>query len=293
MNSAQRLEICKQTRTQAAKDLEVVLKPILERKEKISEAQLRDRWSEEQRKNPRVYRSGWYTPPPDGFIVLFGKDNDISRIRTSTTRPSEYWPQKDIFLDFSDGILFLYTSIVDKRTGVIGDFGTTIYLGSDKKVQLHLKTCLNLEREIFELTRIGMTLAEIFVIAQKLMSARNMTNNIASVSDPTGTNIGHTVVGTGEAYTPSQKKVLKNGDQNWLAVCDMIRKKRNFLNNADKTELKANMGITIEPRPQSISNPSLPVAWFHTIALYAEEKKEQLTNFENLFQMAGMHYMLR
>src|SRR2546423_435467 len=107
-----KLEICKQTRKIAADALAVVLKGVLATDEPISEAKFRDLWLEEMRKSSEIYPDGWYIPPPHGMFVLFGTDDDFSRMVYESSRFEKVWPRDDIFLNRKKGLLFFYCSPV-------------------------------------------------------------------------------------------------------------------------------------------------------------------------------------
>lgn len=79
----------------------------------------------------------------------------------------------------------------------------------------------------------------------------------------------------------------------WEKVCEAISRKRIFLNNIEQTILKDGMAITIEPRPRSITEKEIPMVSFHTIGLfYNKDSKELLTNFDDIFKLCSMDYLL-
>lgn len=51
-------------------------------------------------------------------------------------RPVEMHPRNDIMLNKQTGIIYVYASPVDKKTGMIGDWGMTIYFGRDPEIIL-------------------------------------------------------------------------------------------------------------------------------------------------------------
>ena len=293
MNPNQKLGICKQTRTVAIKALEITLSQVLKTKKQISEVGFRDLWLKELRKNFAVFADGWYIPPPHGISVLFGTDENIQRVNTTSIRPPEFWPKDDAFLDFHKGIIFLYASPVDKKSGIIGDFGLTMYLGSNTKIKKHLQKCWQINHEIFGIAQEGMKFCELYVHTQKILAAHNLVNDLLSPSDPTGTNMGHTIPASYEDWQENEKVILHNAEKNWPAVCDMISHKRKFVNSVETQTIQAGMALTIEPRPFDLNDPIIPRVYFHTIALFkGDHHKEFLADFRELFKLAGMDYLL-
>jgi hypothetical protein len=293
MDKTEKLEICKYTRSLAAEALVSTLKELLSEKRLISEAFFRDTWLKKMRENNEIFPDGWYIPPPHGLVTLFASGKDVSRINVSSMRPETNWPREDVFLDLQDGIIFVYASPVSKKSGMIGDFGATLYLGNNPKIQNHLKKCLTLTREIFDHAREKMMLSDIASFAHTMLAANEFRNDIASSTDPTGTNIGHTIPASYEDWDAEELNLLANERNNWPAICKLISLKRVFVNSSEKFLIKPGMAFTIEPRPQSNTDSNIPMVYFHTIALFYEDStKELLTQFDEVFRILGMEYLL-
>lgn len=286
-----KLAICKKTRKIAAKSLYNTLEKVLTSKKKISEAQFRDLWHLELRKNKTIFPDGWYIPPPHGIGVLFGSEKNTKRLSYKSLRPKEMSPNNDNFLDTQNGIAYLYASPIHRKTGIIGDFGITIYLGINKELKEYLKTCLDLDRKIFRYAQLKMRLSEVTKFAEKIFLKYGLSNEIESINDPTGVNIGHTIPMPSEEWAPDEKKIVKRDGER---LRNLISKKRLFVNSIEKTYIKPGMAFTIEPRPSIIDKPHLPKSLsYHTIAIFKENgKKELLTNFDEIFKLVGMDYML-
>jgi len=288
-----KLKICKQTRKITADALYKTLKKVLKSKKPISEVSFRDAWLLEMRKNDSIFPDGWYTPPPHGMGVLFATENNIDRLNFKSIRPEEFWPRDDIFLDRKKGIVLLYAGPVDKKSGVIGDFEMTLYFGKNENIQNQLKTNLDIIYQIFKNAKPDMMLSDIYAYGNTLLKKNNLVNIIYSVSDPTNTNIGHTVPFSYENMTVQEEKILKSGNKTWEKVCKMISKKRKFVNTVEDLKIKPPMAITIEPRSKIKGKEESPLISFHAIMLIKEKgNRELLTNYDRIFKLTGMTYMV-
>jgi len=117
-------------------------------------------------------------------------------------------------------------------------------------------------------------------------------SDLASPSDPTGTNTGHTIPATFENWKYDEISLLKSAT--WVDASTMISKKRKFINAKEELLIKKGTAFTIEPRPVIPNNPDIPMVWFHTIALFKQDStKELLTGFDKLFTLTGMDYMMQ
>lgn len=284
------LETCKETRLIAAQSLAKVLKNALGSSEEISEADFSEQWLKELQKNKNVFLSGWYTPPPNGMGVLFANESDFDRVHFKSLRNKKFWPKKNVFLDRKKGYLNFYFSPVAQKNYIIGDFGLTVYLGSKDQIKNHLKHSFKVIKEIFNGAKSGTKLKDFYQYSQKIFSKNKVVNNWwVSVSDPTGINTGHSIPGTFEDWTHKEMRNLKSN--NWGIVTRTISQKRIFINSQEETKIKPGAAITIEPRLRK--TPFLPIAFFHTIAIFGDNgKKELLTNFDEIFKISKMNYML-
>src|SRR3989344_173445 len=120
----QKLEHCKLVREIAVKALYDALSESLNRP--LSETGLKNLWLVNMRETELVFPSGWYSPPPDGIGVLFGTIGN-GRTNFESLRAQEMHPRDDIYLDKQEGIVYVYASPVHRESGIIGDFGMTLY----------------------------------------------------------------------------------------------------------------------------------------------------------------------
>lgn len=288
-----KLEVCKKTRKIAADTLTISLDQLLKNGQPISEVNLRDKWLEQMRKNSNIFPDGWYEPPPRGIVVLFASKENLKRADFVNLRPTQYWPKKDIFLDKNDGYAYLFASPTSRETGLAGDFAINIYLGNDLKIKNHLKTSLKIDRQIFEYIKMGMTFSEIFQFADSLIRKNGQRNNIVSITDPDGVNIGHTIPSVYEGWSTEELESLKMADKNWNKFKDNLSKKRRFLSPKQDQKVEAKMAFTIEPALKVISQEAIPMTMLHHLVLIKEHgQKELLTNFDEIFKSIGMNYML-
>lgn len=285
------LDACKKTRKIAADSLALALTSLLKTSREISEVMLRDAWLSEIRKHTGVFPEGWYIPPPHGMTVLFATETHTDRVCPQAIRPEKYWPKPDVYLDCAHGLAFVYASVVDKVTGMIGDFGLTLYFGSRSKITNHLKTCYDVDRMVFDYARIGMTFSALNKYTHELIRKNGLISDLASSTDPMNTNTGHTIPGTDVMWTSREMKMLQGSD--WKKTLTMISRKRVFVNSVEPFRIKPGTAFTIEPRPYSVTDKTIPMAFFHMIAMFHKNGKEEfLTDFDELFKLTGMHYLL-
>jgi hypothetical protein len=289
-----KLDVCKATRKISSDTLYTALNQVLNANEAIAEVQFRDLWLKELRKYKEIFPDGWYTPPPHGIVVLFASDANPKRADFVNLRPEEYWPREDIFLNRENGYAYLFASPTNRATGLVGDFSINIYFGKDEDTKTHLKNSVKLEREIFEFIQPGMSFSDVFNFADNLITKNGLRNNIISITNPDGVNIGHTIPASYEDWTEEELESLRQADKDWRTFKNSISKKRSFLSRREDLRVMPGMAFTIEPALKNISNENIPMTMFHQVALIKENgEKELLTNFDEIFKLTGMDYMLR
>lgn len=287
-----KLQIIKSTRKIAADTLFIVLKEAIQNSGSISEAEFRDKWLAQLRKHSEILPSGWYEPPPFGFGVLFADLHNLQRVSYDNLRLEKNWPQENIFLDKKNGLAYLFASPVDKQSGIIGDFGITIYFGNNNPIINHLKTYLEISKEIFNFATLGMSFAKVYEYAEELFKRNGLSNQVLSFTDPSKINFGHTIPSTEIDWSEEEIEVIKGED--WNKIKDSVSNRRIFVNKVQNFKIKQGVAFTIEPRLKALNNPNLPILLsFHTIGLFYENgKKELLTGFDEIFKLAGMDYLL-
>lgn len=293
MTPDQKIKICKKTRKYAQESLLKVLQTVLKNNLESSETELRDMWLSEIKKNNAMLEDGWYSPPPHGIGILIGTDEDgeQSRLNHKSLRPEKMWPQKDIHLNTENSIIYAYASPVDKTTGIIGDFGTTLYFGKNQEIIDHLNLCYQIVNQVFDYVEPGLTFSSIAKHLKELLDSHGLNNEIECKTDPSpADDVGHTIPFIEEDLTEKESKILKSESHD--EVKQMISEKRIFVRASEEKTVKTSMAFTIEPRIKVINNPKIPMVSFHTICAIDESgKKELITGFDKIFDLVGMGYM--
>src|SRR5947209_2035561 len=115
------LHVVKQMREIAADALLNTLDKFLKSDQPISEVNFRDAWLNELRKYSDIFPDSWYIPPPHGIAALFASDKNVERVNFKSLRPQGMWPRPDVYLDTTNGLVYLFACPVEKKTGLIGD----------------------------------------------------------------------------------------------------------------------------------------------------------------------------
>ncbi len=277
------------TRSYALDALVESLTPLLQADTPFSEVQLRDVWLKNLRKNKDLFPDGWYIPPSHGIGALIGSTTKQSRTNYDNLRKFE--SKNDSIFDAAHPIIYAYASPVDKQTGIIGDAGLTLYKGTNAAVKKHLKTCFNINKHVAEKVKVGMTFADIYNLTMDLADQHNLVNDVVSITDPQGANIGHTIPPGFAEWPRDEQRVVAEGD--WKKILDIIRTKRVYVNAFEQTKVKPGTMITIEPRLNNKNDSNIPQGSFHTTLQVSKNGDVRLlTNFDTLFTLFGMKYML-
>lgn len=250
-----------------------------------SEKDISDTWQSILGRNSSLYESGWYTPPPHGLIVSFGKSgNKYKRICQPSFRPEHMWPSSLNRYDKED-IVSVYASPVERSLNLIGDFGLCLYAGQNNEIREHFKNVLQTCLHIIHHTQVGMSFKDLYEFGLSHGKAQGFLNNIESQSDKTGTNIGHTIpLSFKSDPTHARIKKAKSFDD----VIEAIRTGRKFLNSAETQTIENNMAFTVEPR---FATENLPNIWFHMTVIFENGNKRICHGFRPVFQKTGMNWL--
>lgn len=287
---AERLEACRYTRNAAAQSCLRALQKILNKKNKISELQVKNIWLKELNRVKDINSSGWYDPPPSGIGVLFAGADNFQRINYSTLREKDNWPKTNVYFS-KGGAGYLFTSpftFVDD-VPIIGDFGFTFYLGAGTKIIDHFKKCYETAQKIVKIMEVGMKYNQLYKEATDLIYKKNLINNITSVTDKTGINLGHTIPFIDRGATEMEKRLLMGGDRE--VIHKVINKARIFINESEDFKIGANSAFTFEPRLACQKDKTLPMCSFHLITQFIKGKKTVLENFSGIINLLGMNWL--
>ena len=256
-------------------------------KESLSEKALADISLSYLRKNKDLFEDGWYAPPPHGIITVFGKkDDNYKKVSQPSFRPESEWPQDRQHYNINDIVLF-YASPIDRKTGLIGDFGLNIYSGPDKAIHEHFENVLRATLYIASQARTGMSFSELYQLAIEHGKTQGFYNNIESSADSTGTNIGHTIP---LSFPGDPAHIAMAKAKDYAAVKEAIRTNRVFVNAASNQKIQPDMAFTIEPR---FSTGTMPNTMFHLTIIFEGGQRRICHGFEPVMQLAGMDYLLK
>ncbi|MGH3428009.1 MAG: M24 family metallopeptidase [Mycobacteriales bacterium] len=250
-----------------------------------SETRLRDMWHERLTEDLTSCSEGWYLPPPHGIVLVIGDSPLFGRLDVPTFRPENAWPSPQHRLR-KDSLLSVYSSRVHRGTGVIGDFGCSLYRGADAAIRDHLRRVWNVTMGIAEEVSPGTTFTQLYDRAMELLRRESLMNNIYSVHDGCETNIGHTIPWSHEPLLDDDRLILTDGTPRQVA--DLVGRQRRFISPTESLEITSDMALTIEPRA---NRPGLPPAWFHVVVGFEEGRRVVITEFEPLFELWGMDYL--
>ena len=161
-----------------------------------SEVEIKKKILSEIKNHHELFPGGWYDPPPDGICVLLGQ-KPFKRLQFETLRKPVAWPN-EAFKFEKETVGIFYISPVDRKTGMVGDKGLTIYNGDDKEVREHLQRCYDITFQIAEKAKVGMKFSELYKVAYNLFKDNlKMVGWMTTTNDPNlGVNLGHTLPGS-------------------------------------------------------------------------------------------------
>jgi hypothetical protein len=116
--------------------------------------------------------NGWYDPPPGGFAVLAG----LPRISFSTLRDERNWLGSEI-IDWDEGALYAYCSVMNVADGMPGDFAITLYFGSDPAIRAHFLAAYRATREVLAVARAATSSRALFRRSTEIRKAWRFIND--------------------------------------------------------------------------------------------------------------------
>jgi hypothetical protein len=234
----------------------------LRERENVTEIDFRDYWHRMVAESGEMTWDGWYTPPLMGMAVLFGTAADPSRVNFRTFRDRESFVSRTV-LDPVDGIVLGYASNVHRKTGMPGDFATTVYLGRDPRLLDHFREAADVCREIVAAVRPDLTAGELHAEALAALGRRGLSGTTHSDADPDGHNVGHSL----PRLPIGPISHVLSTDQ-----VDALRGERLFVRRGGDWRLDSVDQFTVEPQIVSPDDPTLPKIMLH----YVVSAKDQV-----------------
>ena len=251
--------------------------------DKNSEVEIREKILAETVNHSELFPRGWYDPPPSGIGILLDQ-KPFKRLQFETLRKPVAWPNETSkFTEKTAGMI--YFSPVDRKTGMIGDIGLTIYNGDEEEIKQYIKKCYDNIFEIAKHAEVGMKFSELCTFAVNLLKNQFKTVKWITTSSKSQvlSNFGHTIPGTFENNFTLRKSFEE--------IKEIIRTKRVFINEVENFEIPKTCAFTVETRLADFNKSDFPVVYFHFIVCFDNGKKTILENFDKIFSTVKMDYM--
>jgi hypothetical protein len=251
--------------------------------DKLSEIEIAEKLISEIKNHSEIFPEGWYSPPPSGTCVLLDQ-KPFKRLQFETLRKPVAWPNETSKFE-NETVGILYISPVDRKTGMFGDIGFTIYNGNDKEIMEHIRKCYSIILSIAQRTRVGMKFSDLYKLADNIFkSDLKVIGWMTTINDPTlGVNLGHTIPGSFD-----NNLIFGNI---FDEVRNTITKNRIYINGTENFTIPATCAFTVEARLADSNKIELPNVFFHFIVCFDKGKKTILENFAEIFKAVGMDYM--
>jgi hypothetical protein len=249
-----------------------------------SEAEVRDRILLETKNYPELFETGWYDPPKGGAGILFAA-YPFERLKYDSLRKPEFEPSEEVRFE-EETVGMIYFSPVDRHTGLLGDIGFPLYKGNNGRIRGHIKNIYAAIRKVAEYAQVNMTFSDLCLFAEENFRGRFKPTRWLIVSQNLNqpTNLGHTVPGSlGENIQ------FGNGIEE---AREAIRKNRVFIISGENFAIPRNCAFTLESRLESVDGSGLPSVYFHFIVIFKDGQKTILEDFNDIFKVVGMEYML-
>ena len=249
-------------------------------KPKVSEKRFRDEWLAKLRGQPQLTTNGWYDPPPHGMGILFGSDTAAQGFSCSSLRSPERWPSDNV-IDWPRGLMYAYCSPVHIPSGLPGDFGVTLYFGSQRRVLMHFAKALELANIVLTSITSNTTSRALFRFSQDTFRTANMRSNVASITDTVPVDLGHSL-----SRLPME--LLSDGRQLTDTAIERVRRERLFISESADWPLCGAGQWTIEPSLIYPADPSLPQVSPHYVIDVSHERVVILRECDLLFEKFGL-----
>lgn len=246
-----------------------------------SEVDVRDAALRGLSAHAELYPTGWYDPPPGGVSMLWGTKPFI-RLQYESLRDQKYWPNSEFHFD-AEAVGSVYVSSVERRTNMIGDVGLTIYAGANESIKRHIRACHDAILAVAENTAVGQSFSDLYAHAMEYFRKKSLKISwMTTVHDPLQINLGHTVPGSYEDV---------NFGNTFEEIRETIGTKRVYINQAEPFKIPETCALTVEARLVDLEE-RLPNTLFHFIVTFSGGEKRILSNFDAIFCVVGMDYIL-
>ena len=251
--------------------------------DKNSEVEIREKILAETVNHSELFPRGWYDPPPSGIGILLDQ-KPFKRLQFNSLRDSKFWPRETSLFE-KETVGIVYVSPVDKKTGMLGDIGFTIYTGDSGEIKEHIKKCYNITLLIAKYAKVGMKFSDLYKFAENLLKNNlKIIGWMTTTNDPNlGANLGHTVPRSFE-----NNFIL---GKTFEEIKNTIRIKRIYINEVENFKISKTCAFTVETRLADFNESNLPNIFFHFIVCFDKGKKIILENFDKIFAVVGMDYM--
>lgn len=252
--------------------------------EGASEAEVRDRILANLAAHKEFYPKGWYDPPPGGVAVLFA-EKPYERLNFASLRHPDFFPRADVRFNHKKTVGIVYASPVDRATGMIGDFSCTVYGGSNRRLQEHIRSTYEVVHTVAERAEVGMSLSALYSAAMRIFENQSRAVRwMTTTHDPLKINLGHTIPGSFEKNSP-------HGDSFETAKA-AIHSRRIYVNAVEEFQIPETCALSVEARLVDVSEPGLPNVCVHYIVTFLNGAKRILANFDPVFKVMGMGYLI-
>jgi hypothetical protein len=174
-------------------------------------------------------------------------------------------------------MMYAYCSPIHLPTGLPGDFGITLYFGSQKRIHLHFAKALELAHIVLASITSNTTSRALFRFSQDTFRTANMCSNVASITDTVPVDLGHSLPRVPTA-------LLGHGRQLTDAAKETVRRERLFISESADWPLSGAGQFTIEPSLIYPADPSLPQVSPHYIVDVSHEDVLILRECDLLFE---------
>lgn len=242
----------------------------------VTETSFRDNWLARLQSVDDLTSNGWYDPPPMGMAVLFADEADVSRISYESLRLPVFAPGSSV-MRWPRGMMYAYCSPLHRPTGLAGDFGVTLYFGTNVEVRDHFRRAFAATADLLQGLTPGTRSSRLLEHSESVFSRYGLKNTIASVTDSVPLDLGHSM----PRLSPEELETtrLLNGD-----IRERLRGQRRFVSTSADWALADEHQVTIEPQLVAVGNPELPQVSFHYVVAAASSSVTLLRECDELLR---------